>query len=99
MTEQGAAAAQKFELAQTHLQMAGEGLVNTIAQRLAPVISPLLERLANWIAANREMIGQRVEEIVTKLAGAVDRFVSGGGLQKLGDQILGICRGVESLRR
>ncbi|RKK02128.1 hypothetical protein EBE87_24365 [Pseudoroseomonas wenyumeiae] len=96
VTEQGAAAAQKFELAQTHLQMAGEGLVNTIAQRLAPVISPLLERLANWIAANREMIGQRVEEIVTKLAGAVDRFVSGGGLQKLGDQILGICRGVES---
>jgi hypothetical protein len=96
VTEQGAEAAKKFELAQTHLQMAGEGLVNTIAQRLAPVISPLLERLANWIAANREMIGQRVEEIVTKLAGAVDRFVSGGGLQKLGDKILGICRGVES---
>jgi hypothetical protein len=96
VTEQGAEAAKKFELAQTRLQMAGEGLVNTIAQRLAPVISPLLERLANWIAANREMIGQKVEEIVTKLAGAVDRFVSGGGLQKLGDQILGICRGVES---
>jgi hypothetical protein len=99
VTEQGAEAAKKFELAQTHLQMAGEGLVNTIAQRLAPVISPLLERLANWIAANREIIGQKVEEIVTKLAGAVERFVSDGGLQKIGDGILSICRSVESAVR
>jgi hypothetical protein len=96
VTEQGAEAAKKFELAQTHLQMAGEGLVNTIAQRLAPVMSPLLERMANWIAANREIIGQKVEEVVSKIAGAIERFVTSGGLERLGDGIRGFCEGIQA---
>jgi hypothetical protein len=99
ITEQGAEAAQKFNLAQTRLQMAGEGLVNTIAQRLAPVMTPLLDRLTNWIAANRELIGQRVEEIVTRLAGAVERFVQNGGLQEIGSRIEAMVSGIQAVIR
>jgi hypothetical protein len=97
ITEQGAEAAQKFDLAQTRLRMAGEGLVNTIAQRLAPVMSPLLDRLTNWIAANREIIGQRVEEVVTRLAGAVERFVADGGLQKILGGLEGMWKGIQTV--
>jgi hypothetical protein len=97
ITEQGAEAAQKFNLAQTRLQMAGEGLVNTIAQRLAPVMTPLLDRLTHWIAANRELIGQRVEEFVTKLAGAIETFVSNGGLEAIGSNLTAMVSGIQSV--
>ena len=99
ITEEGAEAAQKFNLAQTRLQMAGEGLVNTIAQRLAPVMTPLLNRLTTWISANRELIGQRVEEIVTRLAGAVERFIQNGGLQEIGSQIEAMVSGIQAVIR
>lgn len=97
VTEQGTEAAKAFELAQTRLRMAGEGLVNTISARLAPVLTPLIERLSNWIAANRELIGQRVEEIVTRLAGAVERFVTSGGLERIGDSLAAIGSGIQTV--
>jgi len=97
ITEQGAEAAQKFNLAQTRLQMAGEGLVNTIAQRLAPVMTPLLDRFTNWIAANRELIGQRVEAFVTRMASAVETFVADGGLEAIGNNLTAIGSGIHSV--
>ncbi|EHL97704.1 hypothetical protein HMPREF9946_03987, partial [Acetobacteraceae bacterium AT-5844] len=97
ITEQGAEAAQKFDLAQTRLRMAGEGLVNSISQRLAPVLTPLLERLSTWIAANREIIAQKVEEVVTRFAGAVERFVTNGGLQDIADRLTAMARGISAV--
>ncbi|MFC7611709.1 phage tail tip lysozyme [Teichococcus aestuarii] len=65
------------------------------------MIGPMLERLTGWIAANRELIAQRVEEVVTRLAAAAERFVSEGGLQdiatRIGDIVTGITGMVEAM--
>lgn len=73
VSERGAEAARAFQVAQTRLRMAGEGLVNTIGQRLEPALVPLLERMSAWIADNRELtsqnIGAWVENSIPKLEG------------------------------
>lgn len=99
ITEEGAKIGAKFAETQERLKMAAEGLVNSIAQRLAPVIGPMLERLTEWIAANREVIAQKIGETVDKWAAAIERFVTEGGLQelvrRLGEMAEGISKAVE----
>lgn len=56
------------------LTMTVLGLGNAIANRIAPVIIPMAQRLYEWIAANRELISQRVEVAVQKVAEAIDRI-------------------------
>ncbi len=44
------------------------GVRNAIAVQLAPALGPLLTDLANWIAANRELVAIKVEEWVRAVA-------------------------------
>ncbi|WP_419900688.1 phage tail tip lysozyme [Roseomonas sp. USHLN139] len=94
VTAQAADVAQRWAKAQVTLKLAGEGLVNTISERLAPVLIPLATRLADWIGANRELIGQRVEGVVTRIAGAVERFLADGGLQRLAEGMENFGKGI-----
>jgi soluble lytic murein transglycosylase-like protein len=52
----------------TKLDMALEGLKNTIGNALIPVLEPLITSLSQWITQNRELIATRVTEFVQQLA-------------------------------
>jgi hypothetical protein len=45
-----------FGLQLNYLSVATQGLRNSIAEKLIPVVSPLLEQLTKWISKNRELI-------------------------------------------
>ncbi|SHJ69209.1 hypothetical protein SAMN02745194_03137 [Roseomonas rosea] len=61
-SEEGARAARQFEEAQGRLSLAGQGLANTLAARLAPVMVPLMDRFGTWLAMNREWVGLKVDQ-------------------------------------
>lgn len=66
-------AANQFRMAQARVALAVEGLANSVSQQLAPIISPPLTQMADWIGANREWIatgiGREVRQFATYVAG------------------------------
>jgi hypothetical protein len=99
-----AAAARKFEYSQAKLDLAGRGLSNTIMERISPAIGSLMDDFAEWIARNREFIGQEtgkaVEAIaisVRSIAQSIDEWLKAGGLQDLRESISGIVDGIKSV--
>jgi hypothetical protein len=70
------AAAQADELGDSfdRLHMTTMGLRNAIGAQLAPTLTPLVNGLAEWIAANRELISSRVTAVVQDLAVGLRAF-------------------------
>ncbi|WP_439597995.1 hypothetical protein [Falsiroseomonas sp.] len=93
ISEEGAEAARQFEMAQTRLNLAGQGLVNTLAARLAPVLVPLLDRLSNWLITQGPQLGA----IVADLAGRFTAWVDGGGLTRLGERLDAVGSGFSTV--
>jgi hypothetical protein len=69
MSDSGAEAANRLRMAQVRTSLAVEGLQNSIAEKLAPVIGPLLTDMADWIAANRDWIATGIGDEVQEVAG------------------------------
>jgi hypothetical protein len=65
------AAARAFAQSLAAAELAVQGVRNTVASALLPILQPVLERLAAWASANRELIATRVAEFVDGLAKAV----------------------------
>jgi hypothetical protein len=63
--------ASSFALALNQMSLAAEGTKNTIGDKLIPVIQPLLNKWTAWIVANRDLIGQKVAEVVDRIARAL----------------------------
>lgn len=55
----------------TRFRGATMGLRNAIGAQLIPVLQPLIESFTQWIAANREIIAQRVAEFVDRVVEAI----------------------------
>lgn len=62
-----------FNASLTNLSRASRGLKITIGTQLLPIVTPLVDKLAGWIAANREIISIKVGKYVEQLATALDR--------------------------
>ena len=69
ITAAGVAAANRMRVAQTDLTLAVSGFTNSVAEQLAPVISPFLDQMAEWIAQNREWIATGIGEKVSEFVG------------------------------
>jgi hypothetical protein len=65
--------AQAFTLSLSKMALAADGLRQSIADRLAPMMQPFIDRLTEWIAKNRELISQRIGALVQRIADALDR--------------------------
>ncbi|MBC8726710.1 hypothetical protein F6X37_36085, partial [Paraburkholderia sp. 31.1] len=65
-TPQMAARAQAFALSLDRMSAAADGLKASIADSLAPVFGPMIDRFTEWIAKNRELIAQRIVELAQR---------------------------------
>lgn len=81
------------------LELSLDGLRNSIADSLYPVMQPMLNSFVQWISANRVLVGQKVSEWV----GAVVRWVKSvnwsqvwSDIRQTAEQILAIARGINS---
>ncbi len=60
------------------LDLTATGLRNTIGDRLTPVVGPLVERLTQWVQANRDLIATKVADAVDALSRALASINWGG---------------------
>ncbi len=61
-------AAAQLGMKMNMLHVAVGGVRNEIGARLAPILMPFIEQLANWLGKNRELIATRVGEFVESFA-------------------------------
>ncbi|MFT8597711.1 phage tail tip lysozyme [Acetobacter orientalis] len=87
MNKNGADAAARLQKAQTQLTLAVEGFGYSIAEAVEPAITPIVQQMAEWIAANREWIAQDIGGYVKQLA----KWLKEGGWEKIRDSIMGIA--------
>ncbi|WP_200410753.1 transglycosylase SLT domain-containing protein, partial [Komagataeibacter oboediens] len=64
MNQKGVDAANRLRQAQQQLGLAIEGFGNSLAQTLEPAIAPVLQLMAEWIAANGKWISQDIGKYV-----------------------------------
>lgn len=68
MNEAGANAANRLRMAQARMTMSVEGFGNSLAQSIEPVLTPIIENMARWIAVNRGWISQNIAGYVQQFA-------------------------------
>lgn len=56
INDKGAASARELRERQVALELSVEGLGYSVAESLTPVLGPMLQKLSDWIAANRDWI-------------------------------------------
>ena len=64
-------AAQRMHASLLLLKASGTGLLNNVLGRIARALAPLLEKWSAWITANRELIGQKINEVIGKIVEVV----------------------------
>jgi hypothetical protein len=51
-----------------------EGLANAISSKLAPVLKPLVDQFSTWVDKNRNLISQKIGDIVSGIADKIKAF-------------------------
>jgi hypothetical protein len=67
MSDEGADAANRLRLAQTRVGLAVDGLQNSIAEHLEPILGPMLTDFAEWVALNRDWIATDIGDAVKEV--------------------------------
>lgn len=76
VTSDTAAGADEWGRAMVDARMAAAGLGNVILGKVLPVLTPLIYRLADWVAENKELIADRVIEFGEKLVDVLQKIAA-----------------------
>lgn len=79
ISNEAAAASEKFVDAQTNMRFALKGLTNTLGSALMPEIQKIFERITEWIAANREVVRSKIESFAKKVGSALSFLAKNAG--------------------
>ncbi len=67
ISENDADAMDTMNKAIDRVKFAGQGLAATIASKVVPSLTPLINQLADWVAENRELIATKVSDFISQL--------------------------------
>ena len=90
-SDAAAATGLAFNESMKHMDMAVLGLRNTIADKLFPVLTPVVEKMADWVKNNREWIATDIAREIKQfidLVRAIDWTPALTGLRMLGNGAL-----------
>lgn len=103
-TDENTKAAQRAQVAWTLLRARFTGIRDEVEGRLTPVVQKLLERLADWVDKNRDLITSRLIEWVQRFANwlaSINWDKVGDGATKLLKSVMGLVswlgKGVDAL--
>lgn len=97
MTPEQIARAERFALALNDMNLASQGLRNSIGDRLLPIFEPLIVKLTDLISKNREVIAEKVGEWAEKLAKWIDSIDFKALTKGIEDTVKGIGDFVDSV--
>ena len=76
VTGESAELADDWGRAMVDARMAAQGLGNVLLTKVLPVLNPMIYRLADWIAENKELIATRVIEFGEKLVDVLQKIAA-----------------------
>lgn len=74
MSAEQVAAAAELGDSIDRLKLSLSGVATTLLSRLVPIVGPLVDKLRDWITANRDLIGQKFDEAIRWVGDAIDRI-------------------------
>lgn len=80
MSAEGVANAKEFDDSLKKVGFSVQGLSNAIGEKLFPILRPMLTDMADWIAANRQVIATKITGMVSTL-GEVLRSINWGAIK------------------
>ena len=95
INEAGAMASNSLREAQARLTLSAEGLGNAVAVKLAPVLTPMLTDLANWVAAHRTDIAGTVGGIAKEFSAWAEK----GGMKELGVDLSAMAGNIDAVAK
>lgn len=93
MNQKGADAAARMQNSQRQLSLAVEGFGYSVAEAVEPAITPVLQQMAEWIAANRQWISQDIARYVRQLV----TWLKNGGWDEIKGKISGLLQTISSV--
>lgn len=75
LTDDGIEGAQMFGNALADITTVGGSLAGEFVGRLTKEMKPMLDRMFKWVVNNRELIAQRMDAVVDKIAAALRWFI------------------------
>ncbi|MBB6456989.1 phage tail tip lysozyme [Acetobacter lovaniensis] len=93
MNQKGADAAARMQNAQRQLSLAVEGFGYSVAEAVEPAITPVLQQMAEWIAANRQWIAQDIAGYVHQLV----TWLKNGGWDTIKSKVAGVFQTISSV--
>lgn len=93
MNQKGADAAARMQNSQRQLSLAVEGFGYSVAEAVEPAITPVLQQMAEWIAANRQWISQDIAGYVRQLV----TWLKNGGWDEIKSKISGLLQTISSV--
>lgn len=76
ISEEAAASSESFNDSLTRMKGAAQSVANVGLSILVEKMQPVIQSIAEWIAANRELISQKIEDVFNFIGGAIN-FVAG----------------------
>ncbi|MBE0530235.1 MAG: phage tail tape measure protein [Rhodospirillales bacterium] len=74
ITEDQAKTSGRFMDSMDNMGRAASGAANAIGVMLLPTIQPTVDRITEWVVANRDLVAGKVDVFVRQVAAAVDRI-------------------------
>lgn len=91
--KKGVDAADRLRKAQWQLGLAVRGFGNSLAESLEPAIRPVIEGMADWIAANRQWIAQDITSYVRQFI----TWLRAGGWDRIRGDIVGVYHAITNV--
>lgn len=95
MDNQAIAASQEYTNNMDKLRASILGVSKSLVGKLLPIVNPLIARMTAWIAANRQLINQRLDDFFRRMAEIVQRIDFEGIIRSIGRFASGVNSAVK----
>lgn len=95
MDSQAIASSQEFTNNMDKLRASILGVSKSLVGKLLPIINPLISRMTAWIAANRQLIDQRLDDFFRRMAEIVRKIDFEGIIRGIGRFAAGVNSAVK----
>jgi hypothetical protein len=87
VTDEQIKKAAELRESQAKLNIAVEQFTFSVAARLAPILGPIIDTMADWVSVNGKWVGQDIATQVQKLSD----YLNNGGWKEIGDDVKNIA--------
>lgn len=90
ISEDAAKSSEAFSDSLSRLKQSGQALFNDVLGQAVTKLQPVIQQMADWVAVNKEMIGQRIDQVIAAIGSAIEFVTTPGVIEGLAALAIGI---------